>query len=188
MNDQADHRYVALLRGIAPVNPNMHNDKLRGLFDELGFTNVHTVISSGNVLFDSSSSDVQKLEATIEQALPKKLGFTSITIVRSREVLLKLIDANPFAGYSDAPSSRLNVTFLKHDPRTELHFPHQTSKGHEVLGLFDQAICSVIDLSGTSTPDVMAWLEKQFGTEITTRTWKTVNRIVSKFDQTQNIS
>jgi uncharacterized protein (DUF1697 family) len=44
-------KYVALLRGIAPTNPNMRNDKLRGVFEKLSFENVKTVISSGNVVF-----------------------------------------------------------------------------------------------------------------------------------------
>ena len=43
-------RYVALLRGIGPSNPNMRNERLRELFQKLGFQNVQTVISSGNVL------------------------------------------------------------------------------------------------------------------------------------------
>ena len=85
-------KYVALLRGIAPTNPNMRNDKLRGLFEKLGFTNVQTVISSGNVLFESSSKSAKKLEETIEKALPEQLGFTSTTIMKSKEQLLKLLE------------------------------------------------------------------------------------------------
>lgn len=50
--------YVALLRGILPLNPNMHNQKLRGVFEKLGFSNVHTVISSGNVIFETNSKNV----------------------------------------------------------------------------------------------------------------------------------
>ena len=68
-------KYVALLRGIGPGNPNMRNDKLRGVFEKLGFANVQTVISSGNVLFDPPAGgpfkNAKKLEATIEKALPK---------------------------------------------------------------------------------------------------------------------
>ena len=30
------------------------------------------------------------------------------------------------------------------------------------------------------TPDLMLWLEKQFGKKITTRTWKTVGKILAK--------
>jgi hypothetical protein len=42
-------RYVALLRGIMPTNPNMKGEKLKAVFEGLGFSNVHTVIASGNV-------------------------------------------------------------------------------------------------------------------------------------------
>lgn len=64
-------KYVALLRGIAPTNLNMRNDKLRGVFEKLAFENVKTVISSGNVIFESPSRRAKKLEETIEAALPE---------------------------------------------------------------------------------------------------------------------
>ena len=47
------HRYAALLRGIAPSGPNMTNDKLRGVFEELGYEHVASVLASGNIVFDS---------------------------------------------------------------------------------------------------------------------------------------
>jgi acyl carrier protein len=49
--------------------------------------------------------------------------------------------------------------------------------------MYDGAICSVIDLTSAKTPDLMLWLEKQFGKEITTRTWKTVERIRNVMEQ-----
>jgi uncharacterized protein (DUF1697 family) len=62
----------------------MRNDKLRGVFEKLGFESVKTVISSGNVIFESPSRSAAKLEQTIEKALPEQLGFTSTTILRSQ--------------------------------------------------------------------------------------------------------
>jgi hypothetical protein len=44
--------------------------------------------------------------------------------------------------------------------------------------MYNSTIYSIIDLTSSKTPDLMAWLEKQFGQEITTRTWKTVERIL----------
>ncbi len=55
----------------------MRNDKLRGVFQELGFANVQTVITSGNVVFETDSHDVRALEARIEEAWPAQLGFRS---------------------------------------------------------------------------------------------------------------
>ena len=180
-------KYVALLRGIAPLNPNMHNDKLRGVFEELGFKNIQTVISSGNVLFESSSKNIKALETSIEKILPRRLGFTSSTIIRSEEELQRLVEQNPFNGIDDSPKSRLNVTFLKNVNEIKFKFPYRAANAtYELLGIYDRSICSVIDLSGSKTPDLMVWLEKQFGKEITTRTWKTVHRILKKMEAVKN--
>ena len=171
-------KYIALLRGIAPTNPNMRNDKLRGVFEKLGFANVKTVISSGNVIFESPSRSVRKLEEAIEKALPEQLGFNSTTIIRSQKQILQLIDENPFQGMEHSQKSSLNVTFLKKKRKIDIKFPYKVdNRDYTLLGMYDSAICSVIDLTGAKTPDLMVWLEKHFGKEITTRTWKTVERI-----------
>src|SRR5512146_620316 len=142
-------KYAAMLRGISPLNPNMRNEKLRGVFENLGFTNVQTVISSGNVLFEASSRDIPALEAAIEKALPAQLGFASTTIVYSREDLQELVDQDPFKGMVDAPTSRLNVTFVKNPPQVRWEFPYRPEKKtYEILGLYGRAVCSTVDLSG----------------------------------------
>lgn len=172
-------RYVALLRGIAPMNPNMRNDQLRGVFEKLGFENVQTVLSSGNVIFDSPNPDGRALEQAIEKALPEELGFTSTTIIRSQELLQKLKDKNPFAGMEHSRKTSLNVTFLKRMPETDIEFPDKDeNRGYTLLGSYDGAILSAIDLTNSKTPNLMLWLEKKYGKEITTRTWKTVERIL----------
>ena len=76
--------------------------------------------------------------------------------------------------------SSVNVTFLKKKRKIDLNFPYRVeNRDYTLLGIYDGAICSVIDLTSAKTPDLMAWLEKQFGREITTRTWKTVERILN---------
>lgn len=177
-------RYVALLRGIGPSNPNMRNDKLRSVFEKLDLENVETVISSGNVLFETPSRGVKALEARIADAIEQRLGFTSTTIIRSHEQLKRLNTDNPFGTLEDTPTVRLNVTFLKDKQKTGLRFPHVVeNKGYTILGMHGREVLSVVDLTGATTPDLMAWLERQFGKDITTRTWKTVGRIVSRLDR-----
>lgn len=123
--------YVALLRGIAPTNPLMRNAELRKVFEALSFTNVRTVISSGNVLFETPSRSPAKLESTIEAALHDHLGAPCSTIVAVR----------------------------------------------------DRAVFSVIDTTRSTTPDLMTRIEKTFGKEVSTRTWRTVHRIAAAFDR-----
>jgi len=177
-------KYVALLRGIAPTNPNMRNDKLRGLFEKLGFSNVQTVLSSGNVLFESSSKSAKKLEGIIEKALPEHLGFKSTTLIRSQKQLQKLVDKKPFKKMEHSQRSSLNVTFLKKKIHSDKKFPYKVeNRDYTLLSMDDGVVCSVTDLTSAKTPDLMFWLEKTFGKEITTRTWKTVERILKGMGQ-----
>jgi uncharacterized protein (DUF1697 family) len=176
--------YVALLRGISPSNPNMHNDKLRQFFEDLGFSHVRTLISSGNVLFEADSSNSELLQAKIESALPQRLGFSSTAILRSQKELQKLVDSKPFQQTEHTKTTNLNVTFLKIKTHIPLYFPHQPpQKSYTILSNSGREVCSIIDLSGSKTPDLMIWLEKQFGKTITTRTYKTVQRILIKMSE-----
>ena len=164
----------------------MRGEKLRSVFESLGYQNVSTLLASGNVLFESESTDVKSLEAQIEKALPEQLGFTRAVIIRSQEELQELVDANPFADlkHQNAGKTYLTVTFFKTPPKDLPAFPFQPEgKSYKLIAGFDDAICSVVDLTTGKTPDLMTWLERRFGKEITTRTWLTVNRLLTKLDQ-----
>jgi uncharacterized protein (DUF1697 family) len=176
-------KYVALLRGIGPSNPNMHQKKLVGVLEELGFNNVQGVISSGNVVFESDSADVKALQDKIQKAWPAKLGFHSTTIIRSQQELQELVDKDPFRGEEHSNKNYLLVTFFKNKPEIDFKFPYRPeNRAYDLLGMYDRTIFSRVDLSGAGSPDLMSWLERQFGKEITSRTWKTVQRILKKME------
>ncbi|HLS25999.1 MAG TPA: DUF1697 domain-containing protein [Beutenbergiaceae bacterium] len=115
-------RYCALLRGIGPSDPNMRNDRLRGAFETLGFTEVGSVLSSGNIVFrDSTGEPAEVLEQRIQTVLRAHLGIPGGTIVRSREELQRLSDREPFGERTHGKSTYLTVTFCKRplDPLPE---------------------------------------------------------------------
>jgi uncharacterized protein (DUF1697 family) len=151
--------YVALLRGIGPENPNTRNEKLRKVFEGLGFADVQTIISSGNVIFKSRAKDITRLESKIEKALDDRLGFKNPVIIRNKSHLERFIRNDPFKGEEHGRTSYLIITFLKKDP---------------------WEVSSALDPMETKTPSFMTKLEKKYGKVITTRTWKTVQRIVKK--------
>jgi uncharacterized protein (DUF1697 family) len=153
--------YVALLRGIMPMNKETRNENLRKVFEDLGFKDVHTIISSGNVIFKSKSKSIPLLENKLEKKLAEQLNFKTSVIVRSRNELEQIIQLNPFKGKEHNRSSYLIVTFLKNKPRE---------------------LFNIIDTTKTGSPDFMAKIEKQHGKIITTRTWNTVNKIVNKMN------
>lgn len=177
-------KYAAMIRGVGPGNPNMHGHKLKWAFENLGFINVHPVISSGNVVFESNITDSTKLEVAIEEALPHLLNFNRSVFVRSQSDLQALVDADPFPGIEQGPKHYVTVTFLKNEPESMPDLPYKpVGKEFEILGLYDRAVTATLDQTSEKTPNMMVWLEKQFGKEnITTRTWKTVNRLLTKLN------
>ncbi|MEA2715362.1 MAG: hypothetical protein QOG91_390 [Candidatus Parcubacteria bacterium] len=180
-------KYAALLRGIGPSNPNMHGAKLRTAFEKMGFKRVETVIASGNVIFESASKNERILESRIEKALPRLLGFKSPTIVRSQVELEQIARKSPFGDMKADPRKYWIVTFLKHKPGKGHVFRDFASSGagFTIFPMHDRVIFCSIDVRNTKTPEVMRFLEKKFGKEMTTRTWKTVKKILKKMEGPQ---
>ena len=168
-------KYVALLRGIGPSNPNMHGAKLKAAVESAGFKNVQTLLASGNVIFESDIKDQAKLESILEKTWPAKLGFNSMTIVRSQAQLQALVDADPYKGATHSnKKTYLLVTFFR-------SLPEQSMPANFYKAFGVNALCNTIDASGPGTPDFMAKLDRQFGKDqITSRTWLTVQRVLTK--------
>lgn len=173
-------KYVALLRGIAPVGVNMQNEKLRGVLEGLGFAGVQSVLSSGNIVFEAGRPDVAAWQTELEAAWPRQLGFESTTIIRSQAQLEKLLAANPFGGVAHGPHTYLLVTFFKHKPKLGFEIPfHPAGKTFRFVHFQDKTLCSITETTSSSN-DPGGWIERQYGKEITSRTPLTVERIVKK--------
>src|SRR5581483_4559772 len=139
---------VALLLGIGPSNPNMKGEKLKGLFEMLGFSNVQTIITSGNVIFESQSQKVAELTDKIEKALPVQLGFNSTVILRTESQLQNLVDQDPYKGLSHNKTDYLLVTFFKKMPEIKFKMPFTPeSKPYTILGRIDDAVYGRVDIS-----------------------------------------
>lgn len=171
--------YAAFLRGIGPGDPRMSNENLRRVLEELGFRDVRTYLSSGNLVFRADETDIAKLEARIEQAWPDKLGFSSTTIVRSQQQLEELVAHDPFAGLAHSRSSYLLVTFFQKPTKLPFALPYHPEDRSFYFPAGDQnTLFSVSDMTHSKGAEIMPWLEKQFGTQITSRTWQTVQRVL----------
>jgi uncharacterized protein (DUF1697 family) len=101
---------IALLRGInVGKAKRVAMAELRELFESLGHSNVHTLLNSGNVIFDAkgAAAGTTKLRAAIEAGIEKRFGFGSATVVITAETLAAVIAANPFEKIATDPSRYL---------------------------------------------------------------------------------
>ena len=176
--------YVALIRGIGPGDPNKTNEKLRGTLESLGFSQVESVISSGNIIFHSDIIDTRKLESMIEAAWPELLGFKATTIVRSETQLENLLTVDYFKDLTHSEKSYLLVTILKHPQEPDFDMPYQPQgKTYVIAGYKNGAVFSITDNTQVKTTDLMVWLEKRFSKNITSRTPLTIERILKRMKQ-----
>jgi uncharacterized protein (DUF1697 family) len=165
-------RYVALLRGVSPMNAKM--PELKRCFESAGFTNVKTVLSSGNVVFDARKATDASLQKRCESAMQAALGRNFLTIVRSVEFLQDLLAKDPYASFKASPQAKRVVTFLRDVPAKKLALPIERD-GARILCMTEREVFTVY-VAGDKGPVFMTLIEKAFGKDITTRTWDTVRK------------
>lgn len=165
-------RYVALLRGVSPMNAKMAD--LRACFEGAGFTNVKTVLASGNVVFDHRKASAATLQRKAEAAMADGLPQGLLTIVRPLEALQELLAADPFAAFRLPAGAKRVVTFLREPPRARLELPLEVD-GARIVAIRGQEVLTAY-VPQRDNPVFMNLIEKTFGKDLTTRTWDTVRK------------
>ena len=106
-------KYVALLRGINVGGKKlMKMTDVRDRLEGQDFTRVTTYIQSGNILFESRSSDAVRLTAVMEKALVTAFGHEVPVFLRSQAQLKRIVSQAPSAWKTGKPL-RQNVAFLR---------------------------------------------------------------------------
>ena len=165
-------RYAAFLRGVSPLNARM--PAVKAAFEAAGFTEVRTLLSSGNVVFGARKATTSALQQKVEAALQAGLGRTFATYVRSVDDLRALLASDPFAAFDLPADAKRVVTFLRAPPKQQPALPVSLHNAR-ILALRGTEAFSAYQ-PGPEGPVFMALIEKTFGAEVTTRTWDTVRK------------
>ena len=104
--------YIAFLRAINIGGRVVKMERLRALFESLGFADVTTFIASGNVIFKTNAKDSHALERKIEQLLHKSLGYEVTTFLRTNAEVFSVATYKPFSDADLKSAQALNVGFL----------------------------------------------------------------------------
>ena len=154
---------------------NLKMPALQAALEGAGFTDVKTLLSSGNVVFAGRRATDVVIEKKIESALEAEVGKKFGTIVRSIEELAALIEADPYQAFRLPAGSKKVVTFLRATPAGKLALPPAldgariwTVRGREALSSY---------VRSDKGPVFMTLIEKTFGKDVTTRTWDTVQKV-----------
>lgn len=89
-------RFVALLRGVnVGKNNRVPMAQFKSLLCSLGYTDVSTLLNSGNAVFTSTGRSSSKHASDITAAILQELGVNASTIVKSAPELAAVVENNP---------------------------------------------------------------------------------------------
>ena len=165
-------RFVAFLRGVSPMNAKM--PELKCAFEAAGFTDVKTLLSSGNVAFDAKARSEAAVIKAAETAMEATLGRSFTVFLRNQTALQALILADPFAAFDVPEGAKRVVTFLRESREARPKLPIE-GDGVSILALKGREAFTIYQ-RGPDSPVFMVMIEKAFGKDQTTRTWDTVRK------------
>jgi uncharacterized protein (DUF1697 family) len=176
-------RQVALLRGInVGGNKRVAMADLRALLESLGYTDVRTLLQSGNAVYTGPDSPAEAA-AAIEAAIVERLGMRVRVLVRTRDELAAVVAANPLAEVA-VDGSRHMVVFLSGVP------------ARAALAAIDVAAHAPDRLVHPGGRELYAWCpagigrslwfplldERRLGVIPTARNWNTVTKLLELAD------
>ncbi len=176
-------RYVALFGSINVGGNRLKMVDLRAAFEAEGFSDVETVVASGNVIFSHPARPTRGLEEKLTLMVDDRFDMRCAALVRSRDELAAAIADNPFAGTNE--DRFVHTMFLDGQP-TAAQFDALASdkwiKPNERLALGDRTL--YLDYGdGVADSKLTARLiERRLEHKGTARNMRSIARIVDKLD------
>lgn len=173
--------YAAFLRGINVGGKSiLKMTDLKASLEAAGFTDVTTILASGNAVFTARGGTPETIAKKIEASLKARAGRDIGVLVRAIADLERLAASAPFKDVKVTPDTRRYVTLLSEKPSAASAKPSVSPDGSfRVLRVGGGVVAWMMTLTdGRGTTDVMKELEKRFGKKITTRNWNTIEKVL----------
>jgi uncharacterized protein (DUF1697 family) len=101
--------WVALLYSIVLPDGRLKMADLKALAEALGYVQVRTVASSGNLIFETGERSAAEVEAELEAAFARRFGKAVPVILRDAKRFRKTAKANPFPDVADIKQISVRV-------------------------------------------------------------------------------
>ena len=172
-----DSWYVALLRGInVGTAKRISMADLRSLVEGLGYSNVRTLLNSGNVVFAGKAKSSDEVAAQIEKELIKKVGISSrVTIVTGAEIAT-IIKDNPLLDTADNPSRLLVSVITNPADMAKLKPLEKQDWGKEALAIGKRVTYQWCP-DGVLDSPLLAAVGRLLRDGLTSRNWATMTKL-----------
>ncbi len=169
-------RFLALIRGInLGKAKRVAMSDLRSLGEGLGFSDVCTVLNSGNIVFKAVSNSADAADR-IRHALFARRGVQAEVFVLTGEEIETIVDENPLGDIADNPSRSL-VAFLADLSYGKLLLPLLGRIWTPEAFALGKRVAYLWCPNGVTGSPVAKALAKALGNAVTIRNWATVIKI-----------
>lgn len=180
-------RYVALFGSINVGGNRLTMADLRSAFEAEGFSDVETVVASGNVIFSYPARPTRGLEEKLTLMVADRFDMTCAALVRSRDELAAAIADNPFAGTND--DKIVHTMFLDGQP-TQTQFDALAAdkwiRPNERIALGDHALYIDFGDGAGASKLTGRMIERRLEHKGTARNMRSIARIVAKLDELES--
>lgn len=170
--------YIALLRGI-----NVSGQKkvpmldLRNIMTNLGFVSVKTYIQTGNVVFQTSEENQSVLEIKIAESIFKTFGFEVPVLVKNKQELQAIFEANPF---SEEQKLTSYFTLLNIIPEQRLiQTTSEETYKEEMFSITESCVYFYSEHGYGKAKCNNTFFERKLKVSATTRNFKTMQKLLS---------
>lgn len=172
---------IALLRGVnVGGNRKVAMADLKAMVEALGFSEVKTLLQSGNVVFEAGDRSDAELEALLETEAEKRLGLVSKFIVRDSRTWRAIIDANPMLAEAEREPSRFLVNVARETVTADqLAAIRAVATPGEKVEAVDRCVYIYFGDGIADSKAALVFGRKSLGLTATGRNWNTVQKIAA---------
>jgi uncharacterized protein (DUF1697 family) len=170
-------RYAGFLRGVNVGGVNLKMAEVAKALEDAGFTNVKTILASGNVLLDSRSG-VDAVRKKAETALRDAFGYDAWVLAYDLETVRAISERYPFEREVDGYHSY--VTFVTDEEvLDELADLAEDAGRHEKIERGEGVIYWQVPNKGTLDTTIGKTMgKKRYKSSTTTRNLRTVEKVL----------
>jgi uncharacterized protein (DUF1697 family) len=171
-------RYVVLLRGInVGKAKRVAMADLRALLGDLGFSDVKTVLNSGNAVVTGADAPTAEHAARIEGAIAERLGMDVRAVVLTGDELRAIIDGHPFTDVADNGSRMMAYVYLSPVDPARIAGREVVPDDPDRARLGTRAAYQWCPDGLMAAPDMSGYLDQMVGVGVTARNWNTIVKL-----------
>jgi uncharacterized protein (DUF1697 family) len=172
---------ISLLRGInVGGNKQIKMADLKALFEKSGYTDVKTLLQSGNVVCRADESQVTTMPQHLESAIQTHFGFEVKLITFPWSEFQQVIQTHPFSPEQLADPGKILVMFLQNElPESGLQPLLEAYSGPEAIYPGQRVIYLHYPEGSGRSKLTHALIERKLKFIGTARNWNTVTKLAS---------